>query len=135
MKNEKEPMVLKLKDWPPGEDFRDMMPSRYGHSGRQSAPSSTWWDKFFEVTRNGFRETQKLMTLLVPVVVSGCALWRGCFLSEMRKLSGVGLVPTLPVKCRTRDEAHRLHCTVTGAAVPGLGVEQDIQIGRAPSPR
>lgn len=22
------PMVLKLKDWPPGEDFRDMMPSR-----------------------------------------------------------------------------------------------------------
>lgn len=22
-------MVLKLKDWPPGEDFRDMMPSRY----------------------------------------------------------------------------------------------------------
>ena len=26
---EKEPMVLKLKDWPPGEDFRDMMPSRY----------------------------------------------------------------------------------------------------------
>jgi hypothetical protein len=29
LKNEKEPMVLKLKDWPPGEDFRDMMPSRY----------------------------------------------------------------------------------------------------------
>lgn len=26
---EKEPMVLKLKDWPPGEDFRDMMPSRF----------------------------------------------------------------------------------------------------------
>ncbi|XP_050803311.1 lysine-specific demethylase 3A isoform X2 [Gopherus flavomarginatus] len=24
-----EPMVLKLKDWPPGEDFRDMMPSRF----------------------------------------------------------------------------------------------------------
>uniref|UniRef100_A0A674ND29 Lysine-specific demethylase n=1 Tax=Takifugu rubripes TaxID=31033 RepID=A0A674ND29_TAKRU len=23
------PMVLKLKDWPPGEDFRDMMPSRF----------------------------------------------------------------------------------------------------------
>lgn len=22
------PMVLKLKDWPPGEDFRDMMPTR-----------------------------------------------------------------------------------------------------------
>lgn len=22
-------MVLKLKDWPPGEDFRDMMPTRY----------------------------------------------------------------------------------------------------------
>lgn len=21
-------MVLKLKDWPPGEDFRDMMPTR-----------------------------------------------------------------------------------------------------------
>ncbi|XP_032736518.1 lysine-specific demethylase 3A isoform X3 [Lontra canadensis] len=29
LKNEKEPMVLKLKDWPPGEDFRDMMPSRF----------------------------------------------------------------------------------------------------------
>lgn len=26
---EGEPMVLKLKDWPPGEDFRDMMPSRF----------------------------------------------------------------------------------------------------------
>ncbi|CAM9739308.1 unnamed protein product [Lampetra fluviatilis] len=26
---DKEPMVLKLKDWPPGEDFRDMMPSRF----------------------------------------------------------------------------------------------------------
>ncbi|XP_043368646.1 lysine-specific demethylase 3A isoform X2 [Dermochelys coriacea] len=25
----REPMVLKLKDWPPGEDFRDMMPSRF----------------------------------------------------------------------------------------------------------
>ncbi|CAG01214.1 unnamed protein product, partial [Tetraodon nigroviridis] len=25
---EGKPMVLKLKDWPPGEDFRDMMPSR-----------------------------------------------------------------------------------------------------------
>uniref|UniRef100_A0A7N8YP91 Lysine-specific demethylase n=1 Tax=Mastacembelus armatus TaxID=205130 RepID=A0A7N8YP91_9TELE len=24
-----QPMVLKLKDWPPGEDFRDMMPSRF----------------------------------------------------------------------------------------------------------
>uniref|UniRef100_H3ABS9 Lysine-specific demethylase n=1 Tax=Latimeria chalumnae TaxID=7897 RepID=H3ABS9_LATCH len=24
-----EPMVLKLKDWPPGEDFRDMMPTRF----------------------------------------------------------------------------------------------------------
>ena len=24
-------MVLKLKDWPPGEDFRDMMPSRYDY--------------------------------------------------------------------------------------------------------
>uniref|UniRef100_A0A8C7ZXA0 Lysine-specific demethylase n=1 Tax=Oryzias sinensis TaxID=183150 RepID=A0A8C7ZXA0_9TELE len=23
------PMVLKLKDWPPGEDFRDMMPTRF----------------------------------------------------------------------------------------------------------
>lgn len=23
-----QPMVLKLKDWPPGEDFRDMMPTR-----------------------------------------------------------------------------------------------------------
>ncbi|MBN3291739.1 KDM3B demethylase, partial [Polypterus senegalus] len=23
------PMVLKLKDWPPGEDFRDMMPARF----------------------------------------------------------------------------------------------------------
>lgn len=22
-------MVLKLKDWPPGEDFRDMMPTRF----------------------------------------------------------------------------------------------------------
>ncbi|KAM9211862.1 lysine-specific demethylase 3A isoform 2-T2 [Dugong dugon] len=29
LKNDKEPMVLKLKDWPPGEDFRDMMPSRF----------------------------------------------------------------------------------------------------------
>nr|XP_015200344.1 PREDICTED: lysine-specific demethylase 3A isoform X1 [Lepisosteus oculatus] len=30
LKNEEgEPMVLKLKDWPPGEDFRDMMPSRF----------------------------------------------------------------------------------------------------------
>ncbi|XP_060043360.1 lysine-specific demethylase 3A isoform X5 [Erinaceus europaeus] len=29
LKSEKEPMVLKLKDWPPGEDFRDMMPSRF----------------------------------------------------------------------------------------------------------
>uniref|UniRef100_A0A3Q2HH39 Lysine-specific demethylase n=2 Tax=Equus caballus TaxID=9796 RepID=A0A3Q2HH39_HORSE len=29
LKNEKEAMVLKLKDWPPGEDFRDMMPSRF----------------------------------------------------------------------------------------------------------
>uniref|UniRef100_UPI00398F7E1C lysine-specific demethylase 3A-like isoform X1 n=2 Tax=Pristiophorus japonicus TaxID=55135 RepID=UPI00398F7E1C len=26
---EKEPMALKLKDWPPGEDFRDMMLSRF----------------------------------------------------------------------------------------------------------
>ncbi|XP_074760414.1 lysine-specific demethylase 3A isoform X2 [Athene noctua] len=26
---EGDPMVLKLKDWPPGEDFRDMMPSRF----------------------------------------------------------------------------------------------------------
>uniref|UniRef100_A0A4W3IKL1 Lysine-specific demethylase n=1 Tax=Callorhinchus milii TaxID=7868 RepID=A0A4W3IKL1_CALMI len=26
---EGEPMALKLKDWPPGEDFRDMMPSRF----------------------------------------------------------------------------------------------------------
>ncbi|MBN3305579.1 KDM3A demethylase, partial [Amia calva] len=26
---EGEPMVLKLKDWPPGEDFRDMLPSRF----------------------------------------------------------------------------------------------------------
>ncbi|XP_043919400.1 lysine-specific demethylase 3A [Protopterus annectens] len=26
---EGEPMVLKLKDWPPGEDFKDMMPSRF----------------------------------------------------------------------------------------------------------
>uniref|UniRef100_H3CYU2 Lysine-specific demethylase n=1 Tax=Tetraodon nigroviridis TaxID=99883 RepID=H3CYU2_TETNG len=26
---EGKPMVLKLKDWPPGEDFRDMMPSRF----------------------------------------------------------------------------------------------------------
>lgn len=25
---EGKPMVLKLKDWPPGEDFRDMMPTR-----------------------------------------------------------------------------------------------------------
>ncbi|CAN9514912.1 unnamed protein product [Ophioblennius macclurei] len=24
-----QPMVLKLKDWPPGEDFRDMMPTRF----------------------------------------------------------------------------------------------------------
>ncbi|XP_043914005.1 lysine-specific demethylase 3B-like [Protopterus annectens] len=24
-----QPMVLKLKDWPPGEDFRDMMPARF----------------------------------------------------------------------------------------------------------
>ncbi|KAG9346748.1 hypothetical protein JZ751_007065 [Albula glossodonta] len=24
-----QPMVLKLKDWPPGEDFRDMMPTRH----------------------------------------------------------------------------------------------------------
>lgn len=23
-----EPLALKLKDWPPGEDFRDMMPTR-----------------------------------------------------------------------------------------------------------
>ncbi|XP_018426956.1 PREDICTED: lysine-specific demethylase 3A [Nanorana parkeri] len=30
LKNDQgEPMVLKLKDWPPGEDFRDMMPSRF----------------------------------------------------------------------------------------------------------
>ncbi|XP_028939168.1 lysine-specific demethylase 3A [Ornithorhynchus anatinus] len=29
LKSEGEPMVLKLKDWPPGEDFRDMMPSRF----------------------------------------------------------------------------------------------------------
>nr|KAF6429523.1 lysine demethylase 3A [Molossus molossus] len=29
LKSDKEPMVLKLKDWPPGEDFRDMMPSRF----------------------------------------------------------------------------------------------------------
>ncbi|XP_072493032.1 lysine-specific demethylase 3A isoform X1 [Notamacropus eugenii] len=29
LKNDDEPMVLKLKDWPPGEDFRDMMPSRF----------------------------------------------------------------------------------------------------------
>nr|XP_019958014.1 PREDICTED: lysine-specific demethylase 3B isoform X1 [Paralichthys olivaceus] len=27
--NEGQPMVLKLKDWPPGEDFRDMMPTRF----------------------------------------------------------------------------------------------------------
>lgn len=27
--NEGNPMVLKLKDWPPGEDFRDMMPTRF----------------------------------------------------------------------------------------------------------
>ncbi|MEE6511314.1 hypothetical protein FKM82_017799 [Ascaphus truei] len=27
--DEGEAMVLKLKDWPPGEDFRDMMPSRF----------------------------------------------------------------------------------------------------------
>uniref|UniRef100_A0A8C5P9R4 Lysine-specific demethylase n=1 Tax=Leptobrachium leishanense TaxID=445787 RepID=A0A8C5P9R4_9ANUR len=27
--SEGEAMVLKLKDWPPGEDFRDMMPSRF----------------------------------------------------------------------------------------------------------
>ncbi|KAK7922840.1 hypothetical protein WMY93_009742 [Mugilogobius chulae] len=27
--NEGCPMVLKLKDWPPGEDFRDMMPTRF----------------------------------------------------------------------------------------------------------
>jgi hypothetical protein len=33
---EKEPMVLKLKDWPPGEDFRDMMPSRYAFRYRLS---------------------------------------------------------------------------------------------------
>eukprot|EP00062_Callorhinchus_milii_P007073 gi/632948309/ref/XP_007889535.1/ PREDICTED: lysine-specific demethylase 3B isoform X1 [Callorhinchus milii] len=26
---EGQPMVLKLKDWPPGEDFRDMMPTRF----------------------------------------------------------------------------------------------------------
>ncbi|KAM9740346.1 lysine-specific demethylase 3B isoform 2-T2 [Menidia menidia] len=26
---EGKPMVLKLKDWPPGEDFRDMMPTRF----------------------------------------------------------------------------------------------------------
>ncbi|XP_069488282.1 lysine-specific demethylase 3A [Ambystoma mexicanum] len=26
---EGEPIVLKLKDWPPGEDFRDMMPTRF----------------------------------------------------------------------------------------------------------
>ncbi|KAM5192686.1 lysine-specific demethylase 3A [Mantella aurantiaca] len=30
LKNDQgEAMVLKLKDWPPGEDFRDMMPSRF----------------------------------------------------------------------------------------------------------
>lgn len=23
------PMILKLKDWPPGEDFAEMLPSRY----------------------------------------------------------------------------------------------------------
>lgn len=28
-----QPMVLKLKDWPPGEDFRDMMPTRLVTSG------------------------------------------------------------------------------------------------------
>lgn len=28
--SEGNPMVLKLKDWPPGEDFRDMMPTRWG---------------------------------------------------------------------------------------------------------
>ncbi|XP_042348757.1 lysine-specific demethylase 3B isoform X2 [Plectropomus leopardus] len=27
--SEGQPMVLKLKDWPPGEDFRDMMPTRF----------------------------------------------------------------------------------------------------------
>uniref|UniRef100_A0A673BGV9 Lysine-specific demethylase n=1 Tax=Sphaeramia orbicularis TaxID=375764 RepID=A0A673BGV9_9TELE len=27
--NDGQPMVLKLKDWPPGEDFRDMMPTRF----------------------------------------------------------------------------------------------------------
>ncbi|XP_041845764.1 lysine-specific demethylase 3B isoform X2 [Melanotaenia boesemani] len=27
--NDGSPMVLKLKDWPPGEDFRDMMPTRF----------------------------------------------------------------------------------------------------------
>uniref|UniRef100_A0A8C2XDS2 Lysine-specific demethylase n=1 Tax=Cyclopterus lumpus TaxID=8103 RepID=A0A8C2XDS2_CYCLU len=27
--SEGKPMVLKLKDWPPGEDFRDMMPTRF----------------------------------------------------------------------------------------------------------
>ncbi|XP_008418316.1 lysine-specific demethylase 3B isoform X2 [Poecilia reticulata] len=27
--NDGRPMVLKLKDWPPGEDFRDMMPTRF----------------------------------------------------------------------------------------------------------
>ncbi|XP_057706019.1 lysine-specific demethylase 3B isoform X2 [Corythoichthys intestinalis] len=27
--SEGNPMVLKLKDWPPGEDFRDMMPTRF----------------------------------------------------------------------------------------------------------
>ncbi|OWK10484.1 KDM3A [Cervus elaphus hippelaphus] len=39
LKNEKEPMVLKLKDWPPGEDFRDMMPSRYDYGeGKEMVP-------------------------------------------------------------------------------------------------
>lgn len=58
------PMVLKLKDWPPGEDFRDMMPTRWGtqkhlqrkrlsdvlrlfahtHRGHRGA---NWFDLFF----------------------------------------------------------------------------------------